>query len=65
MLRKKPGVLIVRHRLGLVGAQAGIDQSNIEHDADEHALLLPEDPDASARRIRETVAAKHAACAPA
>ena len=56
VLRKKPGVLIVRHRLGLVGAQAGIDQSNIEHDDDEHALLLPEDPDASARRIRDAVA---------
>lgn len=58
VLRKKPGVLIVRHRLGLVGAQAGIDQSNIEHDSDEHALLLPEDPDASARRIRDAIAAK-------
>ncbi len=58
VLRKKPGVLIVRHRLGLVGAQAGIDQSNIEHDADDHALLLPVDPDASARRIRDSIAAK-------
>jgi coenzyme F420-0:L-glutamate ligase/coenzyme F420-1:gamma-L-glutamate ligase len=58
VLRKKPGVLIVRHRLGLVGAQAGIDQSNIEHDDDEHALLLPVDPDASARRIRDTLAAR-------
>lgn len=58
VLRKKPGVLIVRHRLGLVGAQAGIDQSNIEHDDGEHALLLPEDPDASARRIRESIFAK-------
>ena len=29
VVRKKPGVLIVRHRLGLVSAQAGIDQSNI------------------------------------
>lgn len=58
VLRKKPGVLIVRHRLGLVGAQAGIDQSNIEHDGDDHALLLPADPDASARRIRESFAAK-------
>ena len=29
VLRKKPGVIIVRHRLGLVGAIAGIDQSNI------------------------------------
>src|SRR3954470_14634370 len=55
VLRKKPGVLIVRHRLGLVGAQAGIDQSNIEHDHDEHALLLPEDPDRSARRIRDSL----------
>ena len=58
VLRKKPGVLIVRHRLGLVGAQAGIDQSNIEHDDDEHALLLPVDPDASARRIRDTLATR-------
>jgi coenzyme F420-0:L-glutamate ligase/coenzyme F420-1:gamma-L-glutamate ligase len=58
VLRKKPGVLIVRHRLGLVGAQAGIDQSNIEHDGDDHALLLPADPDASARRIRESFTAK-------
>jgi coenzyme F420-0:L-glutamate ligase/coenzyme F420-1:gamma-L-glutamate ligase len=52
VLRKKPGVLIVRHRLGLVGAQAGIDQSNVEHGDDEKALLLPEDPDASAARLR-------------
>jgi coenzyme F420-0:L-glutamate ligase / coenzyme F420-1:gamma-L-glutamate ligase len=55
VLRKKPGVLIVRHRLGLVGAQAGIDQSNIEHDDDEHALLLPVDPDASARTLRDSI----------
>jgi coenzyme F420-0:L-glutamate ligase / coenzyme F420-1:gamma-L-glutamate ligase len=55
VVRKKPGVLIVRHRLGLVGAHAGIDQSNIEHgdgQEGEAALLLPEDPDASARRLR-------------
>lgn len=58
IVRKKPGVLIVRHRLGLVGANAGIDQSNIEHGdgADgEQALLLPEDPDASARRLRDAL----------
>jgi len=55
VVRKKPGVLIVRHRLGLVGANAGIDQSNIEHGADgaeEFALLLPADPDGSARTLR-------------
>ncbi len=53
ILRKKPGVIIVRHRLGHVGANAGIDQSNIEHGDDDAALLLPVDPDASARRLRE------------
>lgn len=56
VVRKKPGVLIVRHRLGIVGANAGIDQSNIEHGSEgpeqEFALLLPQDPDASARRLR-------------
>ncbi len=52
IMRKKPGVLIVRHRLGIVGANAGIDQSNIDHQDGEHALLLPENPDASAQRLR-------------
>ena len=51
VVRKKPGVLIVRHALGIVGAHAGIDQSNIEHGDDECALLLPEDPDGSAARL--------------
>lgn len=54
VLRAKPGVLIVEHRLGLVMASAGIDQSNVPGvDGEEIALLLPEDPDASARRIRD------------
>ena len=52
VVRKKPGVLIVRHRLGLVGAHAGVDQSNIDHGAGSAALLLPVDPDASAERLR-------------
>lgn len=55
LLRKKPGVLIMRHRLGNVGAHAGIDQSNIEHEGGECALLLPVDPDASAHRLREAL----------
>ena len=57
ILRKRPGVLIVRHRLGIVGANAGIDQSNIEHAGGEAALLLPEAPDASAARLREQLEA--------
>lgn len=54
VLRQRPGVLIVRHRLGYVMANAGIDQSNVDHGGQgECALLLPEDPDASAVRLRE------------
>ena len=52
VLRVKPGVVIVEHRLGFVMANAGIDQSNVPG-AEPAALLLPEDPDASARRIRD------------
>ncbi|GIK58496.1 MAG: coenzyme F420-0:L-glutamate ligase [Chloroflexi bacterium] len=50
--RMRPGVLIVRHRLGFTSANAGIDRSNVaQSGADETVLLLPEDPDASAARI--------------
>ena len=55
VVRHMPGVLIVRHKLGLVGAHAGIDRSNIAHDDDGSALLLPEDPDASAQRLRQAL----------
>ena len=50
--RARPGVLIVRHRLGFVSANAGIDQSNVAGD-DDTVLLLPSDPDASAAALRE------------
>jgi len=52
VVRAKPGLIIARHRLGLVGANAGIDQSNIDHAEGECALLLPLDPDASAAALR-------------
>ena len=58
VMRVRPGVLIVRHRLGLVLANAGIDQSNIDHDGRTMALMLPVDPDASARRLRSELAAR-------
>ncbi len=48
VLRAAPGVLIVEHRRGWVMANAGIDQSNIDGREEPAALLLPEDPDASA-----------------
>ena len=53
IVRTAKDVLIVEHRLGLIMANAGIDQSNVADPADgEFALLLPEDPDASAARLR-------------
>lgn len=55
VVRHKPGVLIVRHRLGLVGAHAGIDQSNIDHAGGQWALLLPKDPDRSAEGLRRAL----------
>jgi coenzyme F420-0:L-glutamate ligase/coenzyme F420-1:gamma-L-glutamate ligase len=57
VMRVRKGVLIVRHRLGLVLANAGIDQSNIDHRGRTLALLLPEDPDSSARRLRDALRA--------
>lgn len=59
VVRAAPHVLITRHRLGFVMANAGIDQSNIgEGDADR-VLLLPRDPDRSAHDIRQAIAAAH------
>lgn len=56
VIRCVSGVLITRHRLGHVMANAGIDQSNVDaDDGAERVLLLPEYPDASARRLREAV----------
>lgn len=53
--RLRPGVIIVRHRLGFTSANAGIDRSNVAPDGEERVLLLPVDPDSSARHIRETI----------
>jgi coenzyme F420-0:L-glutamate ligase/coenzyme F420-1:gamma-L-glutamate ligase len=53
VLRAKTNVLVVEQKLGLVIANAGIDRSNVEGGADDMALLLPVDPDASARALRE------------
>jgi len=53
VLRCKRDIIIVEHRLGFVMANAGVDQSNIEHgDADEQVLLLPADPDGTCRALK-------------
>jgi coenzyme F420-0:L-glutamate ligase/coenzyme F420-1:gamma-L-glutamate ligase len=50
VLRAERGVLITETRHGFVCANAGIDSSNLP--GADSVCLLPEDPDASARRIR-------------
>lgn len=52
VVRMAPSALILETRHGFVCANAGVDHSNVDGDV---ALLLPEDPDASAARIRTTL----------
>jgi coenzyme F420-0:L-glutamate ligase/coenzyme F420-1:gamma-L-glutamate ligase len=54
VLRARDGVLICRTRHGFVCANAGVDRSNASVDGE--LILLPEDPDESARRIRAAIA---------
>lgn len=53
VVARRGDVRIVRHRLGLTMAAAGVDASNV---APGTVLLLPEDPDATARAIRTALA---------
>jgi coenzyme F420-0:L-glutamate ligase / coenzyme F420-1:gamma-L-glutamate ligase len=56
VLRTRPGTIIVEHRHGFVCANAGIDHSNVHGlwgNEEDWVLLLPEDSDASAERIRQ------------
>jgi coenzyme F420-0:L-glutamate ligase/coenzyme F420-1:gamma-L-glutamate ligase len=56
VLRAERGVLIAETHHGFVCANAGIDSSNLPEA--ETVSLLPEDPDASARRIRAEIRAE-------
>ena len=58
VVRVRTGTIIVEHKLGFVCANAGIDHSNVTGDGNEKqefVLLLPIDPDQSARNIREQI----------
>lgn len=61
VVRQKQDLIIVEHRLGFICANAGIDHSNVRGDGPEGewVLLLPEDPDASARRLRQAFRQAH------
>jgi coenzyme F420-0:L-glutamate ligase/coenzyme F420-1:gamma-L-glutamate ligase len=57
VVRHRPNLMIVEHRLGYVMANAGIDHSNVApDDGTERVLLLPVDPDASADALRQQLA---------
>ncbi|HEX7437512.1 MAG TPA: coenzyme F420-0:L-glutamate ligase [Caldimonas sp.] len=59
VLRASHGVLIVETNHGFVCANAGIDRSNVP--GDDALLLLPSDPDASARKLRRALHERWAA----
>jgi coenzyme F420-0:L-glutamate ligase/coenzyme F420-1:gamma-L-glutamate ligase len=58
ILRVRRDVIIVEHRLGFVCANAGIDHSNVMgagNANEDYVLLLPENPDDSAKRLRDEI----------
>lgn len=60
VLRKRTGLIIVEHKLGFVCANAGIDHSNVAG-TEDWVLLLPENPDTSAEKLRAAVEAASSA----
>ena len=55
VVRLRPGLIITRHRLGFVSANAGVDRSNVAPEGIDRVLLLPIDPDRSAAQIRSVL----------
>ncbi|MDP1548162.1 MAG: coenzyme F420-0:L-glutamate ligase [Anaerolineales bacterium] len=61
VVRFRKGVIVVEHKLGFICANAGIDHSNVAPlpeglaVMDDWVLLLPENPDASAKKLREEI----------
>ena len=61
VLRVRDNLIIARHRLGMVMANAGVDHSNVEGAEGEVVLMLPQDPDASCARLGAALVATTAA----
>ena len=53
VVKTGPSLIIAAHRLGFVMANAGIDESNIDHGKGSRVLLLPRDPDGTAAAFKE------------
>jgi len=60
VVRFRKGVIVVEHKLGFICANAGIDHSNVLGDGDNKnvVLLLPKNPDLSAKQIRDEIKIK-------
>lgn len=66
VVRYRKGVIVVEHKLGFICANAGIDHSNVsplsesegQGAKEDFVLLLPENPDASAKKIRNEIKQK-------
>ena len=61
IIRTRVGAIIVEHKLGFVCANAGIDHSNVAGEGnsnEEYVLLLPKDPDRSAKQLRNQIKEK-------
>lgn len=50
---QSPGIIVVKHRLGHVCSGAGIDATNTGYTDKDQVLLLPENPDTSAKKIAD------------
>jgi len=64
VVRMERGVIVTETRHGFVLANSGVDASNVGPGTGDVVTLLPRDPDASARRIREAVREAHGADVP-
>ena len=59
VIRYRKGVLVVQNDHGVILANAGIDHSNLEQDQEQDwVLLLPKDPDISAKKIHQELMEK-------
>jgi coenzyme F420-0:L-glutamate ligase/coenzyme F420-1:gamma-L-glutamate ligase len=59
VVRMANGVIIAETRHGFVLANAGVDASNVGPGSGDVVLRLPDDPDVSARRLRDAIEVRH------
>ena len=58
IVRHRKGIIVTENRQGVTMANSGIDRSNVEKDGNsEQVLLLPKNPDKSAKKIRKELLA--------